>query len=183
MSTLGGMVPLHLSHKCGASRLGINSCVQLAAVPAQHWWDPAGRNSQTQSAVFFKLCFMRMSCQGFPCAQGKRVEPIRKPIYVWFCNDILTLSNELVFSHQMHTVKPVQSNHPLVQIEAVFVGRCFLFAGFIYMPRKRWLETKKKKKNHNYHKQWTIRERANVSLFFCLSTSWLPAKLFSLNVT
>ena len=87
-----------------------------------------------------------MSCQGFPCAQGKRVEPIRKPIYVWFCNDILTLSNELVFTHQMHTVKPVQSNHPLVQIEAVFVGRCFLFAGFIYMPRKRWLETKKKKK-------------------------------------
>ena len=41
-----GMVLLHLSHKCRASRLGINSCAQLATDSALDWWDPTGRNSQ-----------------------------------------------------------------------------------------------------------------------------------------
>ena len=46
-----GMALSHLSHKCRASRLGINSCVQLATDPALHWRGPTGRNSQLLTAV------------------------------------------------------------------------------------------------------------------------------------
>ena len=37
---------LHVSHKCRASRLGINSCARLATDPALHWWGPTARSSQ-----------------------------------------------------------------------------------------------------------------------------------------
>ena len=37
---------LYLSHKCRASRLGINFRAQLATDSALHWWGPTGRNSQ-----------------------------------------------------------------------------------------------------------------------------------------
>ena len=40
-----GMVFLHLSHKCRASRLGINSRAQLATDSALHSWGATGQNS------------------------------------------------------------------------------------------------------------------------------------------
>ena len=62
-----GMVFSHLSHKRRASRLGINSCIQVATDPALHGRGPTGWNSQLLSAVICR--HMHSSCRQ-TCTQG-----------------------------------------------------------------------------------------------------------------
>ena len=58
------LVISHLSHKCRASRLGINSSVHLATDPALHWWDCTGWNNQT--VCYFTSCLWTWSkCRNF----------------------------------------------------------------------------------------------------------------------
>ena len=60
--------PLLYTIKCGASRLGINSCVQLATVPALLKRSPAGWSSQLLSADTATCLFKLVSNHG--CTQA-----------------------------------------------------------------------------------------------------------------
>ena len=64
----------------------------------------------------------------------------------------------------IYTVKPVQSDHPLVQTKAIFVDRWPLFAGSTHWSNaKLWMkEVTGKKKYHKDHKQRSKREIAKV---------------------
>ena len=50
------MLPYTCPTKCRASRLGINSCFQLATDSALHWWGPTGRNSQPATVCSYYPC-------------------------------------------------------------------------------------------------------------------------------
>ena len=114
------MVLLHLSHKCRASRLGINSRAQLATASAAHWWGPTGWNMDSQlalSAVLLKhincLWLNHINIWNLPLSKTRRQQMITT---LWAYGLLLETSQLVVlFSEEGHQLKTLRSSAVVVR--------------------------------------------------------------------
>ena len=95
---------------------------------------PKGRQEKQLSARRKHWNHMQVTDRPSPEAPSLTQAIIVQMVY----SITLSIYHNINLSHYQSTVKPVQSDHPLVQSKAIFVDRWSLFAGSIHWCKTKW---------------------------------------------
>ena len=117
---------------------------------------PKGRQEKQLSARRKHWNHMQVTDRSSPDAPSLTQAVIVQMVY----SITLSIYHNINLSHYQSTVKPVQSDHPLVQTKAIFVDRWSLFAGSILWCKTKWNGWRRTKMHicHKEDENWPCRE-------------------------